>query len=432
MGHISMWNGATYVCVLKYLCAFLRRFKFKFLAAMELIKSSPQICPIDQHCWQWARKYLKYCLCSTKDGVSLTLGLISVLSWGVAEIPQIITNYKDKSAEGLSIAFLMTWVVGDFLNLFGCMLEPATLYTVTTLSLVSQAIYFGHIYPRLKLNRQAETVEKEGQHNNEVGKIQVDDTNEWGNGSKTIASGVALSTPIPLPAGARNGSIDREFYYMSARSLSRSHTPTMGFYVKRRTTMVFERNSVEEPLLSEQVSPQSAPNRDTKSMLCVASAVTFFFGTFYLQLVQNLGLNTTPKTPNRGVVLKVGRTLLQVEEAASSFSYSVNGSLLKENGSMENSGIGTFLGWGMAAIYMGGRLPQICLNFRRGNVEGLNPLMFIFALVGNATYVARGCIIHMGYRYGDLGRSHANRSPALELWRWSGSEAAVDGGNDGW
>ncbi|KAM7522536.1 hypothetical protein LguiA_012438 [Lonicera macranthoides] len=76
---------------------------------MELIKSSPQIFPIDQHCWQWARKYLKYCLCSTKDGVSLTLGLVSVLSWGVAEIPQIITNYKDKSAEGLSIAFLMTW-----------------------------------------------------------------------------------------------------------------------------------------------------------------------------------------------------------------------------------------------------------------------------------------------------------------------------------
>ena len=28
------------------------------------------------------------------------------------------------------------------------------------------------------------------------------------------------------------------------------------------------------------------------------------------------------------------------------------------------SGIGTFLGWSMAAIYMGGRLPQIFLNVR--------------------------------------------------------------------
>jgi len=47
-----------------------------------------------------------------KDGVSLTSGMISVLSWGVAEIPQIVTNYKEKSTEGLSLAFLLTWIIG--------------------------------------------------------------------------------------------------------------------------------------------------------------------------------------------------------------------------------------------------------------------------------------------------------------------------------
>lgn len=49
---------------------------------------------------------------------------------------------------------------------------------------------------------------------------------------------------------------------------------------------------------------------------------------------------------------------------------------------------GEVFGWCMAAIYMGGRLPQIMLNMKRGTVEGLNPLMFIFALVGNLTYVS--------------------------------------------
>jgi uncharacterized protein with PQ loop repeat len=44
--------------------------------------------------------------------MALTLGLLSVISWGVAEVPQIITNYKHKSTEGLSLAFLMTWIVG--------------------------------------------------------------------------------------------------------------------------------------------------------------------------------------------------------------------------------------------------------------------------------------------------------------------------------
>ena len=77
---------------------------------LELFKSTMPTCP--QYCSQWARIYLKYCLCSMKDGVSLTLGVISVLSWGVAEIPQIITNYKKKSTEGLSLAFLLTWIVG--------------------------------------------------------------------------------------------------------------------------------------------------------------------------------------------------------------------------------------------------------------------------------------------------------------------------------
>lgn len=54
---------------------------------------------------------------------------------------------------------------------------------------------------------------------------------------------------------------------------------------------------------------------------------------------------------------------------------------------MGNNAFGQWLGWMMAAIYMGGRLPQIWLNIKRGSVEGLNPLMFIFALIANVTYV---------------------------------------------
>jgi len=70
-------------------------------------------------------------LCSQKDSAALALGLISVISWGVAEVPQIITNYRQKSTEGLSIAFLMTWIVGDLFNLVGCFLEPATVRSVS-------------------------------------------------------------------------------------------------------------------------------------------------------------------------------------------------------------------------------------------------------------------------------------------------------------
>ncbi|KAL6988589.1 hypothetical protein U1Q18_014341 [Sarracenia purpurea var. burkii] len=89
------------------------------------------------------------------------------------------------------------------------------------------------------------------------------------------------------------------------------------------------------------------------------------------------GLNMVSEKPYKGVVMRVGRKLLQVSSG-----------FLRENGGGGSSRIGTFLGWGMAAIYMGGRIPQIWLNIRRGNVEGLSPFMFIFALIGNTTYVA--------------------------------------------
>lgn len=42
----------------------------------------------------------------------------------------------------------------------------------------------------------------------------------------------------------------------------------------------------------------------------------------------------------------------------------VNESLLIEYGSSGAADIGSYLGWGMAIIYMGGRLPQIFLNVR--------------------------------------------------------------------
>ncbi|XP_059669540.1 uncharacterized protein LOC132314735 [Cornus florida] len=388
---------------------------------MGLLESSPApMCPMDQHCLQWAREYMNYCLCGVKDRVSLALGLISVISWGVAEVPQIVTNYKKKSTEGLSVAFLMTWIVGDFLNLFGCMFEPATLptqyymamlFTVTTLILTAQTIYYGHIYHRLKSNGrcqkdlnsiQTEAVGKTGECNNGVCNKKLSNADRQGHGTNNFSSGVVRSSSIPLPVLSDNSPPKSESYYMSieplivfvddflpavnfgfgtdklkmsARYLSRSYTPTAGVFLAQRTPNSVCRNSIEEPLLGEHLSSkQSAPPSSTKTMLCAVSAMTFFLGSFNLHQTDSRRLSSLVlKNPNQGVVMQVGRKLLQVEKATRGTGI---------------GGIGSVLGWGMAIIYVGGRLPQICLNFRRGNVEGLNPLLFVFALVGNATYVA--------------------------------------------
>ncbi|GER51974.1 PQ-loop repeat family protein [Striga asiatica] len=342
---------------------------------MELFRSKSLVCPVDQHCSQWARKLMGYCLCGKRDMLSLALGVISVVSWSLAEVPQLITNYRSRSAEGLSFLFLTTWIVGDSLNLFGCILEPATLptqyymallYTITTLILFSQAVYYGHIYPRLKSNRKHEASQA-GPGERRTGQICAVDIKKADN---LETAGFTPSSPIPVAYNSPDSS--GELFFMSARSLSVCHTPPpLGSFLASRTSnLEVEPNLLEEPLLGEVSSSQSAPPPKVKTMLCVVSLMTFV-------LMESRKNNTVFKSPTEGIVLRVGRQLLQATLRST-----------QETVSAESNGIGTYFGWGMAAIYMGGRLPQICLNFRRGNAEGLNPLMFVFALFGNSTYVA--------------------------------------------
>jgi uncharacterized protein with PQ loop repeat len=88
-------------------------------------------------CVRWVEIYFDDCLCNLNDDVSFALGIASLLCWGVAEIPQVITNFRTKSSNGVSLSFLLAWVAGDIFNLVGCLLEPATLPTQFYTALVT-------------------------------------------------------------------------------------------------------------------------------------------------------------------------------------------------------------------------------------------------------------------------------------------------------
>lgn len=51
--------------------------------------------------------------------------------------PQVLENFRNQSAEGLSIWFLLQWLLGDSLNLLGCVVQGEQLLTTTLL-----AVYF--------------------------------------------------------------------------------------------------------------------------------------------------------------------------------------------------------------------------------------------------------------------------------------------------
>ncbi|KAF2542293.1 hypothetical protein F2Q68_00028720 [Brassica cretica] len=262
-------------------------------------------------CVRWVERYFDDCLCNLNDEVSFALGIVSLICWGVAEIPQIITNFRTKSSHGVSLSFLLAWVAGDIFNLIGCLLEPATLptqfYTALVKSLSTR---------RINICRH----------------------------KAYVSFFVKLSICL----------------IWSARSLAGSGTPPLG-------TSYF-RVAKSGPSAMTIDSGSSSDEDETMSTLPVVTTKT---------ITQPRPI---PRQAGFGTFLAASVSLpLQAKSLAEKYAHASSRRLLNEK-IVEHSALGQWLGWLMAAIYMGGRVPQIWLN-------GLNPLMFIFALVANATYV---------------------------------------------
>lgn len=306
-------------------------------------------------CVGWVDKYFKDCLCNLRDEFSFGLGMASLLCWGVAEIPQIITNFRTKSSHGVSLFFLLTWIAGDIFNLVGCLLEPATLptqyytallYTVSTVILVGQSLYYDHIYSWWK-TRQA------GHRSHP----KVEEFRKPLNPQKPVDS----SIPIP-ENGTTRASPRKEFYYTSARSLAGSATPPIRSYLYTTRSGPPSAMGLDNDSSEDESTPATSNKSVTQPKPIPRSAA---YGAF---LATSLNMPKGSKALMPVYIAYSGRKLLQ------------------EHGE-GNDVYGQWLGWMMTAIYMGGRIPQIVLNIKRGSVEGLNPLMFIFALIANATYV---------------------------------------------
>eukprot|EP00740_Mantoniella_antarctica_P019143 CAMPEP_0198697646 /NCGR_PEP_ID=MMETSP1468-20131203/325597_1 /TAXON_ID=1461545 /ORGANISM="Mantoniella sp, Strain CCMP1436" /LENGTH=111 /DNA_ID=CAMNT_0044454381 /DNA_START=62 /DNA_END=393 /DNA_ORIENTATION=+ len=74
--------------------------------------------------------------------------------WLVAQVPQFVQNFRLKSAEGLSPWFLAEWLMGDTLNLLGCLMTgdqlPSQSYTATYFMVVDMAMIFQYVYYTLR------------------------------------------------------------------------------------------------------------------------------------------------------------------------------------------------------------------------------------------------------------------------------------------
>ncbi|KAI0007403.1 PQ-loop-domain-containing protein, partial [Xylariaceae sp. FL0662B] len=102
---------------------------------------------------------------SVNEVLSGIFGSISLTAWICLLIPQLITNFKAKSAEGLSMAFLAVWLFGDLANLSGALvtgLAPtvtalAGYFCLSDIILIAQCVYYNTINARRQRHRALST-----------------------------------------------------------------------------------------------------------------------------------------------------------------------------------------------------------------------------------------------------------------------------------
>ncbi|XBW38447.1 hypothetical protein QEN19_004035 [Hanseniaspora menglaensis] len=84
--------------------------------------------------------------------ISNILGSISLYCWVVVFLPQIYENYVRGSSEGLSIDFIIIWLIGDIFNVLGSVMQRviftaillAIYYTLADIVLLVQCLKYGN------------------------------------------------------------------------------------------------------------------------------------------------------------------------------------------------------------------------------------------------------------------------------------------------
>ncbi|KAI5960230.1 hypothetical protein CANMA_004010 [Candida margitis] len=235
--------------------------------------------------------------CSTFSFISSSFSFISCTSWIFAQLPQIITNYKLKSAEGIPPSFLLLWFLGDFLSFTSCLMNDAVLnfqlylsifFLCNDVTLCFQYYYYNSIYPT------------------------------------TVPSIYQPVDPV-----VRDEVTDNKDVSIHSEGLNIKH-----------------KHSREHQALNDgSVSSSYDSTEESSSML------------------RNVAV---------AAVLNSGKaSALQISSDTTSSAV---------------TSWGLVLAWGCTLVYCSSRCPQLYKNYKRKSVEGISPMLFGSALLGNLAY----------------------------------------------
>ncbi|KAJ9629765.1 hypothetical protein H2203_002146 [Taxawa tesnikishii (nom. ined.)] len=278
--------------------------------------------------------------------------------------PQIIENFRRSSAEGLSIEFIIIWLAGDFANIIGAVAQKvlptmvrlldwwmtimcvrltdekiilAIYYTLADIVLLGQCFYYrGFTFRDPNPAKKPATAPGD----DEAG--------------ATLTERSAL-----LPPTTANGGYSAQ--PPSAADSEPSRTRSRSSFRERFTST----GELLSPALPMHPAPKpEARPKSSKPRPLIQKALFNLTAIVVVVAAGVAGYYLSPSNSNSG-----GETEEQQEDI---LTFSITGQVF---------------GYLCALLYLGSRLPQLLLNYRRKSTEGLNALFFLFACIGNLTYV---------------------------------------------
>ncbi|KAJ9154887.1 PQ-loop repeat-containing protein 2 [Pleurostoma richardsiae] len=275
------------------------------------------------------------------EAISGIAGSISIACWVVVFSPQIIENFRRGSADGLSLHFIIVWLLGDVFNILGAVLQGvlptmiilAVYYTIADVVLLAQCFYYrGFTFrdevippsaPPKPASRQQQQRQQQQQQQQRMAAGPPDERTSL------------LLNPPP----ERRGSWSDHLEHLS---------PAV-------------------PLLAEEPPlPPPPPSTRLQVVAFNTLSVLMVVGAGVLGWFLSRSYYGTP----------AGHEHDPQEEPADGGGGDIVFDLW-----------GQIFGYLCAALYLGSRVPQLLLNWRRKSTEGVSMLFFLFACLGNLTYV---------------------------------------------
>ena len=297
----------------------------------------------------------------SRISTNLPTSSISIACWVVVFSPQIFESFRRSSTDGLSIVFIVVWLLGDVFNILGAVLQGviptmtilAVYYTFADIILLGQCFYYRGFTlsdAPTKAIKQTTPVDEEA---------VTEET------SLLARDGHTITTTILTPADADRPRRSSSFSSLRSRiaAVDATHlspaTPLLP--LPRPTDLPASRNLKPTSTIASVLFNLSA-----LILVCVAG----IFGWWVSTRSPHTAYHRPSQHHHPQQLPQDGQLVHVKSEDTISFDL-----------------WGQIFGYLCAILYLGSRVPQILLNYRRKSTEGVSMLFFLFACVGNLTYV---------------------------------------------